>query len=135
MKEMSYEERSYEILDHDDYKGFEYYIIKCGSHPTAYVKIPADEKKSEYIAGQLFCHGGITYNEKYLNLPDNDKREEKGYRWIGWDYAHGMDALIGIQFGYKNKKYTQIGHQWSTEEILKEVKSVIEQLELLIINI
>ena len=63
MKEMVYLNRSrwigklrfMDTLAHDFYKGYQYWIINLGSHPTAYVEIPESHKyygKSIVMVGQ-----------------------------------------------------------------------------------
>lgn len=125
MKEMKYGiEKKIEILYNDTYKGFEFYIMNLGTHPTAYIKIPNTHKYygKHYDDINLYVHGGLTYSDDYLYL--NEHKKIKGW-FIGWDYAHYGD-FVGYDMifceNYTNKK-------WTTEEILKEIKNAIDQLE------
>ena len=115
------------MLDADIYKGFEYYILSLGTHPCAYVRIPEWHKfyHKDYDNCYVECHGGMTYASDNLQITDGGDKV-KGW-FIGWDYAHYGDYM-----GYYemfNSEYTgENNHRWTTEEILAEVKGVIEQL-------
>lgn len=68
----------------------------------------------------VMCHGGMTYAGK----------EKDNKFWIGWDYAHygdytgvcEMPILKEFKYLHKNDK------KWTTKELIKETKEVIEQL-------
>ena len=127
MKEMIYDNvEKREWLDHDEYKGYEYVIMNLGTHPTAYVGIP---ERAAYIIFQgedlmesnlIDVHGGITYENSYI-LDENKNKYCNGKWWIGWDYAHLNDFMA-------NNDYGQYRKMWTTEEILEDVKSVIDQI-------
>ena len=126
MKPMIYgTERKIEILDEGTYLGFDYYILNLGTHPTAYVKLP----KNVYIPMyDIRVHGGISYNENYLFLGQNKRIEGK---FIGWDYSH-CDDYTGYEklFGKEPSNILGLSYKkWTTEEILEEVESVIEQIK------
>ena len=116
MKEMVYStERKKEILDEGDYEGYHYVILSLSKFPTAYV-----ERKKEMLRDDLYeikCHHGITWNG-YAHWNENDKRN-----YIGWDYGH-LDDYQLFSDGHEN-----IGDKYTTEEIYKEVQSVIKQLK------
>ena len=101
-----------------EYRGFEYRIMDLGTHPTAYVKIPKGHplyKKDWEKIENIEVHGGLTYGRNYL-MGGNGKLD--GW-WIGWDYAHYRDHM-----GYDPET---VGKRWTTEEILRDVTSVIDQ--------
>lgn len=133
MKEMNYinaKEPIKEILLEDDYLGYHFLIVSYGIHPCAYVEIPKDHRwhGKKYDDEELYnidCHGGLTYAD---NLSHVLGTEESNQRWfIGWDYAHAGDFegyYLDERWGgsFKDDK------KWTTEEILNEVKTVIEQI-------
>lgn len=120
MKEMEYSTKSKrEVLDTGYCLGLLYYIMNLGSHPTAYIKIPKDNKyygKDMYEI-DLEVNGGVTYSSDHLWINENDRLE--GW-FVGWDYAHFGD-YTGFEFRIGGKK-------WTTEEIFKEVKEACYQL-------
>lgn len=83
IKPMVYKEkREVEVLVHDTYKGYEFAIINLGTHPCAYVGIPAGHrlyKKDQDKINEIDCHGGLTFTQMgVLNLMLD--------KWvIGWD--------------------------------------------------
>lgn len=114
-KQISSPQRNGDILAHDFYKDYEYYILSLQTHPVAYVLLTKKDKLygNEYECEmKINCHGGLTYADKYFS------KSSKEERWtIGWDYAHDGD-----RFGLIS------GKEWTTEEIYEEVKDVIEQV-------
>jgi hypothetical protein len=105
------------------YRGFEYRIMDLGTHPTAYVKIPEGHPFwmdwRHPIADKIEVHGGITYSRKGLYCESNYL---DGW-WIGWDYAHWGDHS-----GYDGAEpWNPWIKKWTTEEILHDVTSVIDQ--------
>lgn len=126
MREMEYVPyNASTILYKAKYKGFNYFIISYGTHPCAYVEIPINHpyygKGYDEITDQSYVHGGFTYSANGLLLLDNT--------WIlGWDYAHCgdyycySDNIMNIHSSYEDKR-------WTTEEIDKECKHVIDQLD------
>lgn len=124
MKEMIYSnKRTFEILHQGKYKGYQYYICSLGTHPTAYIEIPKTSifYKQDMFEIELDAHGGITYSKDYLYNITNS--------WfIGWDYAHFGD-YYELEGWYPNQlKLYENWKKWTTEEILEEVKDVIEQI-------
>lgn len=114
------------ILDEGDYKDHHYVIINLGTHPVAYAEVKRTPSDLFKISTDLIdVHGCVTYaGDAHWNK--EDKRP-----YIGWDYAHcgdyyGADELvkhlIHLDFPMPEDK------KWTTEEILKDVHSVIEQL-------
>lgn len=128
MKKMVYQEdRKIELLYQGKYKGYKYYILNLGTHPTAYIEIPKDNKlfKKHYDNIDLDVHGGLTYSDSVLFISENEKAE--GEWFIGWDYAHWndyagfYDEMNFISQYYKLKK-------WTTEEIKQECENAIDEL-------
>lgn len=122
MKQMIYKEhREKEILHSGTYKGYNFHIISYGTHPCAYVEIPKlNSSKSEFDEC-ISCHGGVTYTGdlSHVLVPKNPN-----HWFIGWDYAHSGDYVCS-PFPSKYDKYDK---KWTTEEILKEVTEVIDQI-------
>lgn len=119
MKEMVYKPKGERVLlYHGVYLDHDYYVISMGTHPCAYVKLINENPE---VAENVPCHGGITYNEKYLRLPDG---EIKG-NFIGWDYAHSGDYM-----GYygETHSYEWDGQRYTTEYIVNECLEVIGNL-------
>lgn len=127
MKEMIYSnDAKREWLDHGEYNGYEYVIMSLGTHPTAYVGIPGAEANVIFQeedleeSDHINVHGGITYENSFIR--DENKNEySNGKWWIGWDYAHLYDYMPDNDYGQYRKK-------WTTEEILEDVKSVVNQI-------
>ena len=128
MKEIVYQEnwtpenKAIDILDEGIYKNYHYAIVSFGSHPCAYIELPKGHKYygKDYDDIPIDCHGGLTYSSEGI-LPSSSIYHRDGY-WIGWDYAH-----LGDYCGWFNV-FDNTGKKWTTEEILQEVKEVIEQL-------
>lgn len=123
MKQMEYSsERKREILFEGKYRDYQFYILNLGTHPTAYVEIPKENKlyEKDYDEIDIVVHGGLTYSEDYLT------GIKKNSWFIGWDYAHFGDYIyyqvkLPVDFSMYDKK-------WTTEEIFEEVKDVINQI-------
>lgn len=125
MKEMIYQaNRTIEVLDSGEIDGYGYYILSLGTHPTAYINLPeghpAERGVHDYEDVDIECHGCLTYGNETLNLPDGPIEG----RFIGWDYAHCGDYM-----GYYSNKAFLEEKRWTTQEILEEVKDVIQQLK------
>ena len=116
-----------ELLCKDKYKNYNYYVLNLGTHPTAYIEIPKENKlyRKSYdeiykIGCDIDVHGGLTYS-------DNELMGVKSENWfIGWDYAH-----CGDYCGYEEHMPESIrtyGKKWTTEEIIEECKNAIDQI-------
>lgn len=128
IKEMEYgKERRTELLCKDKYKNYNYYVLNLGTHPTAYIEIPKEDKlyrKSYFEIYEIGCdidvNGGLTYSS-------NELMGIKSENWfIGWDYAH-----IGDYYGYEEtipESIRTYGKKWTTEEIIEECKNAIDQI-------
>lgn len=115
MKEMEYiKSRKRELLERNTYRNHEYFVISFGTHPCGYVKLNGEI----LVPADICCHGGITYNESYLKISDE---ETISGEFIGWDYAHYGDYL-GFDEGWCT------GMKYTTEEIVEECKAVIDEL-------
>ena len=128
IKPMVYQaDRTQEILASGKYKDYQFYVLSLGTHPTAYVEIPKNNKlygmdyDDIYDSGyDINCHFGLTYSKNFLyGVKENS--------WfIGWDYAHYTDYA-----GYEMRMPKHLksnGKKWTTEEILQEVCEVIDQV-------
>lgn len=127
-KEMIYQhDRKLELLFNDIFKGYHYYILNLGTHPTAYIEISKEDKlygKSYDEIYRIGCdidvNGGLTYSDNELMGISSDN-------WfIGWDYAH-----CGDYCGYEETMPESIrtyGKKWTTEEIIEECKNAIDQI-------
>ena len=107
------------ILKNERYKDYEYYIITLGTHPCSYVVLPKDHKYygMNYDEIDVKCHYGLTYSRDYLISKDLIEDDV----WIiGWDYAH-----LGDYIPYEFSDY---GHKYTLDELVKEVEDVIDQL-------
>jgi len=128
IKEMEYgKERRTELLCKDKYKNYNYYVLNLGTHPTAYIEIPKEDKlygKTYFEIYEMGCeidvNGGLTYSS-------NELMGIKSENWfIGWDYAHCNDYC-----GYEENMPENIrtyGKKWTTEEIIEECKNAIDQI-------
>lgn len=108
-----------ELVYHKKYRGYEYFICDLGTHPTAYVKVPKNNKAfgKDYFDLDIDVHGGLTYSKNELKFYKYSRK----YNWfIGWDYAHIGDYVLFALFP-NDKKYT-------LDEIIEDCKSVINQL-------
>ena len=120
-------ERNIKLLYKNIYKGYHYYILSLGTHPTAYVELPKNHKfynKSYWEieeGSNILVHGGFTYSENGLQTGNNTTLENSWF--IGWDYAHYEDYYCFPDDFEKDKK------KWTTEEIIKDCENVIDQLE------
>ena len=130
MKQMIYTTtREISLLEYNNYKGFNYYILSLGVHPTAYIQIPKDHKLFRVIYDELpdiDVHGGFTYSRDYLWV--NKKTKLDGW-FIGWDYAHYKDYM-GYYENTEREWYRDTINlkRWTTKEMIQEAKSVIEQI-------
>lgn len=114
MKEMEYgTNRKIELLLKGKYKGFSFYILNLGTHPTAYIEIPKEHKyfnKNYEEIEEIEVNGGLTFSSNKLHISETEKLE--GW-FIGWDYAHYGDYMnLGT--------YECEGKKWTTKEILEE---------------
>ncbi len=120
MKEMVYQkDRKTEVLYSGTYKGYDFYIMNLGTHPTAYVDVSNNQLLNGKYYGKIDIdvHGGLTYSADHLVI---DTGLIIGW-FIGWDYAHFSD-YSGL---FPEELQTQ--KKWTTKEIFEDVKSVIEQ--------
>ncbi len=122
MKKMVYtHESKVELLHSGKYRGYSFYILNLGTHPTAYIDVQSNPNltNKDYFDIDLSVHGGLTYSSSELLIGDKTI-----YGWfIGWDYAHAYDYYPYPEYlpmvSCKLKK-------WSTEEIFEDVKKTIK---------
>lgn len=125
-REMEYKtEREHKVLFIGKHKGYKFYILSLGTHPTAYVKIPKKNKLygiDDSEIDDINVHGGFTFSSKHLHLSKHSM-SIKGW-FLGWDYAHcydysGFEKILPTTLG---------GKKWTTKEIILECKKVIDQI-------
>lgn len=128
IKPMIYQaDRKLELLHSDKYKGYNYYILNLGTHPTAYVEIQKDNVLYGKDYNEIYdedydidVHGGLTYSNSYLMGIET-------VNWfIGWDYAHWND-YAGYDLRFPSEWQTD-SKKWTTEEIIKECEDAIDQI-------
>lgn len=124
MKDMVYKPKSErELLEHDTYKGHEFYVISLGTHPCAYVKLRDDLFIGKMDAYDLNVHGGITFRDTVLNTGEG---YVKG-RILGWDYAHARDYMGYYETDDVYSPFMN-GYRYTTEEIISECKRAIDEI-------
>ena len=128
IKEMIYQkDRKIELLYSDVYRGYKFYIMNLGTHPTAYVEIPKGHPLYEVDYNDIYddidVHGGLTYSSNHLHISNDE--ELTGW-FIGWDYAH-CDDYAGYEIGMPMSICVG-GKKWTTEEIDEDCKDVINQI-------
>lgn len=123
-KEMIYKDHcSPELLEYNTYKGYNYAVISQGYIPCGYVEIPQEHPyyNKNYYECDIQVHGGLTFCGRLnsnLGLPTNTF-------WLGWDYGHYGD-LMGFDFLYGHIAF---GKAYTTQDIINDCHSVIDQLE------
>ena len=122
MKEMIYGTNKYEILDIGKYKGRDYVIISnFGRFPCAYVQTDVDFYTQQDLTEPAHCgftfYSSLSHLERYNELTEEQKKI-LCRNFVGWDYGHAGDYTYGFHF--KDDK------KWTTEEILENVKEVID---------
>lgn len=121
--EMEYKnEWRVEVLANGQYKGYNYWILSLGTHPTAYVEVPRGHPYwfKNYNDIPVCVHGGLSYSRNYLSDLNS------GEWTIGWDYMHFGD-YVGYMSEIEKEFYGEL-KKWSRREIFDEVRSVINQL-------
>lgn len=124
---------SCQILDENRYNSYHYIIVSYGAHPCAYVELPKEHglygrDVYKFDDFPIECHGGITYSSGKEGLfPLEHPCHRDGY-WIGWDYNHYKDYHAYDIDPAKADRIFRCDKKWTTEEILEEVKNVIDQL-------
>ena len=105
--------------------GIKAVIISRHSHFTAYLGIPADHPLSgfSYDDLPLSVHGGLIFGSEGM------EKFPKGYFYYGWDYAHAGDYTY---FDYRPDKLESDEHDWTLEEVEKEVKEAIYDFKVLV---
>ncbi len=103
------------------YKNFDYYVLNLKTHPTAYIDVTNSSLNGkDYMDIDIRCHGGVTWSDSFVRYIN-----KKGW-FIGWDYAHCGDYMdygsATLNNMFLNDK------KWTTEEIVKECKNVIDQI-------
>ena len=132
IKPMVYQkDRKMEILHIWEYKGYRYFVLNLGTHPTAYIEIPEGHKLFGKNYNEIYdmgydidVHGGLTYSDDNLMCV-------KSKSWfIGWDYAHCDDYTGYYEEDFlKHLSEMRKLKKWTTEEIIEECKRAIEQIK------
>lgn len=113
--------REEQLLAEGIYKCIPYCVISYGTHPCAYIDLGrtrfdgADYWNDIYLP--INVHGGFTYCE-------TEVFNYKNGWFLGWDYLHSGDYN-----GLESFLIQEGARKWTTEEIVAECKSVIDQLE------
>ena len=115
------------ILYEGTVKGYKVAIVNVyGRHPSAYIQVPEDLAD---IAFELLpVHGGCSFNGKTFF---NGKEEDKGYRWVGWDYGHLCDYTPPIDKTHHyswNGSSDDIRHKYITEEVYNDIVKAVKEL-------
>lgn len=116
-------------------------ILQELGHRTAYINvINTDLKYIHYNDIEINVHGGLTYSSDTLY------GNEDGW-WIGWDYAHYLDAndypaLIMYANNYEDAvdiakriyingkcDVRENGHVFTLDEVEAEVREAVTELE------
>lgn len=116
-----------EILYEGTVKGYKVAIVNVyGRHPSAYIQVPEDLAD---IAFELLpVHGGCSFNEKIFF---NGKEEDKGYRWVGWDYGHLCDytpPIDKIHLGFWNSFGGNVRPRHIIEEVYRDIIKAVKEL-------
>lgn len=124
MSKLYYSEHILQVVKTGKYKGYNWLITSCGSHPCCYVEIPQNNKLFEQDfyeddVENIDCHGGITFS-------DHRDFGLGNFYYLGWDYAHFGDYYIRM-FGDLISELTP-GKKWTIKEIEQEAKNVIKQI-------
>ncbi len=122
MTEMVYKPRKeLEILAEGEYEKFKYVIISQGLYPMAYIENKFEFNTLTFAQDYASPHGSFTYLGKaYWN--DNDKSN-----YLGWYYGHKYD-FNGYDLVFEADKQNKTAKKWTTQEIIDEIKIVINEM-------
>ena len=117
IKEMIYtKDKIPHVLAKGIYKNIEFFVLSMGIHPNVYLNVTRTKFDGiHYDNIPLSVHGGLTFSGTPCMCL-------YGY-WIGWDYAHSGDYSIMLG-----------GHKWTTEELIADAISAIDDLVDLLDN-
>lgn len=112
------------LLALGSYRGLGFAVQNMsGKFPCAYVDVSGTSFEScPYQRLDVEVHGGLSYS-------GNEIKTVTGGWWLGWDYAHVGDLIFCKVVGGKGgcaKLFN--GVQYTTEKIIEECASVIDQL-------
>ena len=131
--------KTYLIEEDFEYRGFRCAVIgQQLGHRCGYVGLPEGHKYygEDYDEIPLDCHGGLTFSRESDTYP---VKSEKPLWWIGFDCAHyndGKDKELLKALGitkeehplYYDDMFGGREHVWTKEEVILEVKKMIDQL-------
>ena len=114
LKQMEYKTKgTFDVLADDTYKGYRFLIVSYGTHPCAY--IASDEYDPDPVTMKIeWVDGCVEVTYLKFDYPI------EGHWNIGWDYAHSGDFFAGFSNPH--------GKKWATEEILDDVRNVIDTI-------
>ena len=114
------------ILDSGEYREYNYYVLNLGTHPCGYVEIPSESPyfNVDYNNIPVECHGGLTYGRGFLHTVAGI--DDNRY-FIGWDYAHYGD-YVGYHSMFEIDEAPFGDRRYTTEDVVRECKNVIDQL-------
>ena len=122
MKQMTYcKNYITEVLHQGEYKNHRFAIINIGPYPVAYVSTELNiEDLTDRLLENVKAHNGFfSYGKSYW-----DDSEEQ---YLGWDYNGITDYYGGLEG--TTSISVKFLRRWTTEEIFKDVKEVITQLD------
>ena len=107
------------VLCHNTYLDYEFYIISEGLFPIALITVQKNSKlylkDPDYINIKVKLENEVSIT-----------KEGKDSKWcIIWDYSHFGD-FTGEQFLYPPEFRNENSHKYTTEEILRDVKTNIK---------
>ena len=129
---ISYSSESFKVpktVVRGTWRGYKFSIQDTGPFPTAYVAIPKGhplygKHPKDPAFDALTVHGGIYSAGGVIPRGHSSTRSDRW--WIGWQYAE-LDDYLGF-YAAPSSSVEVSGKKWTEEEILEQIRSVIEQL-------
>ena len=130
--------RKYLIEEDFEYKGYRCAVIgQQLGHRCGYVGLPKGHRYygEHYNNIPVDCHGGLTFGRECEDYP---VITDEPLWWIGFDCGHFDDSkdyeLLG-HLGITKETDPYLfygifdgGHIWTKEEVIREVKGIVDQL-------
>ena len=114
-----------EVLAHDTYLGYEFYIISTGLFPCAYIKINRNSilfgKDVAEVNKMINFYREITFSKKGLIYDFNNW-------YIGLDYGHIGD-FIGSSLNFPEEFLIANERKYSTKEIYQDIQDLIKKVK------
>ena len=111
-----------EIVAEGTLDGYKYFIKTNGMWPVAYVKTTKKQLLKYHDYAKTVAHGGFTFSGEFPS------GEPEGY-WLGWDYAHVGDYVPLFPSCEAMRTLYGEPHKWTIDEIMEDVKRVVELLK------